>query len=781
MHIFSLRTRLTLLILSASFIPALLLALFLFDTASKSSVAALEQRAEAQLISVRQAKETVLAAYFERLDTQIQLLAANPFTLNAAQDFVKGVAQYRQQQSLSAEQAKAQLMEYYQQTFAPRYYLTNQVNPIDIKDWIAQLEPEQIALQVNYIVNNPHPLGDKDQLYSLGDGTDYDQAHKTYHRFFKETVYTFGLHDLVIISAQTNTVLYSVFKETDFATSLSSGPYSNSGLANVFFATKQQGEMGIAALEDLSYYEPSYNAPAMFLAYPVMYKGSILAVLAFQLPLDKINAIMSDNQSWQSAGLGQSGESYILGTDNILRSELRLAYENFDDYIARLQQKGYDPGLINTITHLKQGAGIQRVQGSLYDTLHKELSGTTLGEDALGQSVLAAFAPVTIHDKRWFLVSQMTSEEAFQDAQVLVTSMVTRIVAVLIVVFFSMSLVALLSSRAIVKPLKMIISNLQVLSSGQGDLTQRLNGEHRRDEFGQLSRAFNQFTGFIEQLLIHVRTTSADLRQSAQQLSTLTQDTQASLGNQKQKSSLVATSMYQLSANVQEVNSSIQGVSEKSHSANSMAQHIATNSATAAQTMDVMTQKTGHAYHQMQALAAQVGSIESVLSVIDSIADQTNLLALNAAIEAARAGESGRGFAVVADEVRTLAAKTQLSTVEIQEKITQFKQISQQTLDSMQRVSQQADASASYITQTSQSISEVSTHIADISRLNEQILEAARQQSLASEEVSRNMIEIDQLSDHSSSRSDDVALAAQRLSELSNNLNDLVARFKLNA
>ena len=80
-------------------------------------------------------------------------------------------------------------------------------------------------------------------------------------------------------------------------------------------------------------------------------------------------------------------------------------------------------------------------------------------------------------------------------------------------------------------------------------------------------------------------------------------------------------------------------------------------------------EETSNIVNQLQEYSVEIGT---VIEVINSISEQTNLLALNAAIEAARAGEQGRGFAVVADEVRSLAAKTQQSTVDIQEIISRL-------------------------------------------------------------------------------------------------------------
>jgi hypothetical protein len=124
------------------------------------------------------------------------------------------------------------------------------------------------------------------------------------------------------VDIKSGDIVYSVFKELDFGTSLIDGPYQNTNFAQAFNEAKtlQAGEI---ALQDYQSYTPSYDAPASFAATPIYSEGERIGVMVFQMPLEPINTIML-----QRAGMGDSGESYLVGSDRLMRSDSFLAPES---------------------------------------------------------------------------------------------------------------------------------------------------------------------------------------------------------------------------------------------------------------------------------------------------------------------------------------------------------------------------------------------------------------------------------------------------------------------
>ncbi|WP_442964421.1 methyl-accepting chemotaxis protein [Pseudomonas sp. KNUC1026] len=181
----------------------------------------------------------------------------------------------------------------------------------------------------------------------------------------------------------------------------------------------------------------------------------------------------------------------------------------------------------------------------------------------------------------------------------------------------------------------------------------------------------------------------------------------------------------------------------------------------------------------VEQLAGQVKDIAKVLDVIRGIAEQTNLLALNAAIEAARAGEQGRGFAVVADEVRALAARTQSSTVEIEQMISGVQARADQVVVSMAKSQTLVNDTQTLATATGHALESIASGIADINDRNLIIATACEEQANVAREVDKNLVNIQDLSTQTAAGSHQTTASAQELSRLAASFTDLVGRFRL--
>jgi methyl-accepting chemotaxis protein len=181
----------------------------------------------------------------------------------------------------------------------------------------------------------------------------------------------------------------------------------------------------------------------------------------------------------------------------------------------------------------------------------------------------------------------------------------------------------------------------------------------------------------------------------------------------------------------------------------------------------------------LQQLESETKNVESVLDMIREISEQTNLLALNAAIEAARAGEHGRGFAVVADEVRNLAAKTQSSVEDIQKTITELQSGSINAVKKMGLNFEMSEETSKLAGLTNDSLERIMSSANQIQDMNTQIATASEQQSIVSNEISKNVTDVYTSSKEVISEIEKVEIAAKKLSVMSGQLKSEVGKFRL--
>jgi methyl-accepting chemotaxis protein len=299
------------------------------------------------------------------------------------------------------------------------------------------------------------------------------------------------------------------------------------------------------------------------------------------------------------------------------------------------------------------------------------------------------------------------------------------------------------------------------------------------DEISEVAIAFNDMATQFSSIIHEVADSTTHLASAAEELSATAAQTAEGLNQQRTQTELVATAITQMTATVQEVAHNAEAASNGANQADKAAnngQNVVSRTVSA---IDELATKVERAAEVIHALEKDSESIGSVLDVIKGIAEQTNLLALNAAIEAARAGEQGRGFAVVADEVRTLASRTQESTQEIQQMIERLQAGANDAVHVMEQARTQADSSVAQATEAGESLAEITGAVNTISDMNAQIACAAEQQSAVAAEINGNVVSISDVANQTATGAEQTTQSSVALSDLSHQLSNLVARFKV--
>ncbi|TXH94351.1 MAG: methyl-accepting chemotaxis protein [Rheinheimera sp.] len=391
---------------------------------------------------------------------------------------------------------------------------------------------------------------------------------------------------------------------------------------------------------------------------------------------------------------------------------------------------------------------------------------------------------VAVPDSDWVLATGFYIDDLEQRIQTLnqttnnmVNSAMLTDLVIVMVLLLLLGSAGLYLAQGITRPLATVVSAMQNVARGEGDLTQRLPTDAGH-ELAELAQAFNAFAGKVALLVNNLRISVASLRQLSQSLEQLMQQTGAATAQQHLESDAVATAMHQMSATALEVARSASGAAQATRQTEQQVDGSATVLQHTVSVIGQLEQQVETGVQVISELGRESTNIGSVLDVIRGVAEQTNLLALNAAIEAARAGEQGRGFAVVADEVRTLAARTASSTDEINQMIGRLQQGARQAVTAIESIRQHSRDAVSQTDKVSQALTEIHSAVTVINDMNTQIASAAEQQTTVSDTINQNIHQIATLSLQTAETAERTLQITTELNQLASAIDQQIHRYQ---
>lgn len=438
---------------------------------------------ENQLKSVRAGKAAQIEDYFSGLRSQVDVLGSSVTVEEAAAALNAAYPKVLDQSGSIDGKKIGSLRDYYRNEFAPR--LEEGTGASANPDAYLPATISARYLQYEYIVRNPNGIGEKDQLNSANDGSDYSKVHAKYHPVFKRIVDAFGYYDLFIIN-NNGDIVYSTKKETDFATNLRLGPYARSSLATAFKEAQKQNS-GYLAITDFSFYEPSYGQPASFAATPIYSDTELIGVLAIQIPSDEINLMMTSKGQWEDEGLGKTGETFLVGSDDpqpLLRSDSRTLLESPEAYYQTLADQQVDEENVDRIQRLETSVLSQPATSDAIERAIAGQSGVRTTTDYLGKEALSAYAPLDIRGLNWVIVSEMDSAEVFRPVE----TFAKRVLISAAGLVFLITLASLWLAKSFLKPVDRLTDGFKRLAKGHQDVVVEVVSN---DELGELAKSFN--------------------------------------------------------------------------------------------------------------------------------------------------------------------------------------------------------------------------------------------------------------------------------------------------
>lgn len=473
----SIRSRLIVMLIAVALLTSIVLGLVGWQSGRTS----LQKTIFNQLNGIRAAQGYQVEYYFKQVFAHTRSLASDRMVVNAMNQLQQG---YNNGLNQSLNEAQdLEVSKFYDDEFVPKIASSTTNTPLSIL-----YQPTRAAaryFQYHYLVNNPYPTGSKDVLVeSKGDTTIYNRFHKFYHPIFRDLSNEFGYYDVFLIDIESLSVVYSVFKEVDFATSLKDGPYRESSLGLLANQIKANPERGHVSILDYRSYSPSYGAPASFIGAPIFDRNEAIGIIAVQLPTDELNKVMTSSGRWRENGLGESGESYLVGSDKLMRSTSRLFRQNEAEYFAGVEKNGLSENTIKNIKTFNSTVLLQPVTSASIDNVFLDEIGTHITTNYLGKSVLSTYAPLNIEGLNWAIVSEMNEEEAFKEVLSLQRNILLWGLGLVLVTAF----ISILLSRIFVRPIEKLSAGVDALRAGNTDTEIDIDNN---DEFGDLASQFN--------------------------------------------------------------------------------------------------------------------------------------------------------------------------------------------------------------------------------------------------------------------------------------------------
>lgn len=701
----------------AAIIPCAVLGFSVYVNAEKE----MEKSARSVVQTAAQSRSLSIKAYFHSMDSQLRDLSRNPTIADAVSKFSRAY----NQSSGEAEQ-----------------------------------------LRKIYITENPHPVGRKDELVDANVEGDYHLLHKRLHGWLRGFQRDNSYYDLFLFDVDGNLV-YSVFKEQDFATNFLKGPWAASGLGQVYRAAMKAGD-GKSEFGDFAPYGPSNGAAAGFIGTKVYRNAKVVGVLAFQVPLEPITQIVSS-----PVGLGETGEAMVFSSSGSLLTDTRF-----------MSLVDFDPKSAVTTDRDRAAQG---------------KTGVVAMSDRLGRRILSAYQPLDVLGANWAFTARLTEAEVLAPADRIRDNFL--MVSGAIIVFCL--LLAYFIARAFVRPLTTITGVMSDLAGSNQNAD--IPYQQSADEIGDMARALNVFkeTGQqAERLRIEQAESERATAQREKELAEAeavenqrrserrekeAQARQESLrGTMDELNSeirSVVTTIRERTVQLNDTSASmtdnVNGVSHQTAEAAGVATDAARNVQSVASAAEELSTSISQIREQalrstnvassaveeaqksntsVKSLAEAADTIGQVVNLIQDIASQTNLLALNATIEAARAGEAGKGFAVVASEVKSLASQTAQATDQISAQISSMQSATGTAVSAIAGI-------ADVIDQLHAISSEIAEAVQEQDNATREISKSAQNVATSNEEVSASISTVADFSEQTGGLAENVRSSARDVAE----------------
>ncbi|MEZ0364464.1 adenylate/guanylate cyclase domain-containing protein [Mycobacterium sp. pUA109] len=469
----SIQSKLLLMLLATSVLSAAVVGVIGFRSGRQS----LEAAALDRLTQIRSAQARQLQAQFKDLKDTLIIYTHDTTCANAIGAFAAGLDQLG---DAPIDPARDQALRSFYQNQVGKREEAETGTQVQINSLLPNTNAQKY-LQAHYTV----PFTDRAAALKVddaGDGSAWTAANARYNDFFRTIVSRSKFEDALLLDTRGN-VVYSAYKNVDLGTNIFAGPYRDSNLAEAYRTTMNARAVDYVGVTDFAEYEPA-GQPTAWLSVPIDGPDRRVGVLALEFPIVKVNRLMTVDRDWETAGMGDTGETFLVGPDNLMRSDSRLFLQDPEAYQRDVVRAGTPPDVAAKAIRQHGTTLVQPVASESVRLAAQGQRGTLITRDYLGRRTLQAYAPVDLPGLRWSLVAKINAGEAFAP----VAAFTQTLVVSTAVIIFLVCVAAMLLARIFVRPVRQLMAGAHRISAGDYDIDLPVLS---RDELGDLTVAFN--------------------------------------------------------------------------------------------------------------------------------------------------------------------------------------------------------------------------------------------------------------------------------------------------
>ncbi len=446
-----------------------------------SGRSALREVESERLIELRESQKRAVEALFREVSNSMIVYSETYTVVGAVSAFSAGLDQLANSTIAPAQQQ--QIVTYYQnEMIKPIKRLTG--DNIDVNAVLPSSNAQKY-LQAYYTAR-PRPTTDPQPLADAGDGSAWSAASAHYDFVLRDIVARFDYRDALLLDLQGN-IVFTVNKGPDLGTNILTGPYRESNLREAYQKALASNDVDFIWITDFQPYQPQLDTPTAWVVSPVGQNGKIDGVMALPVPIAKINKIMTANGHWEAAGMGAATETYLAGSDSLMRSDSREFLQDPQQYRRDAIDGGTPPDVVDRAIRLGTTVLVQPVPTAGLRAAQRGETGVMSATDYMGNRELEAYAPIIIpnSDLHWSVLATRDNSDAFARLGRFSKGLIIAVTAMV----FAICVTSMIIAQTAVRPVRRLEEGTRRIGSGDYDVNIPVMA---RDEIGDLTAAFNE-------------------------------------------------------------------------------------------------------------------------------------------------------------------------------------------------------------------------------------------------------------------------------------------------